>query len=82
MNVNVPLDPGATVLSVLVAYAVSDSQPLFHAAFGEATLHVTPSAAQTARFTWVDVPTVHVVVPALVKKTWKLLMTPAGELGT
>src|ERR671934_749166 len=61
--------PGDTTDFAEVAYAVVESQPLANAAFGDVTLQVTLSGAQTARFTWVGEPTTHAVVPVFAKNT-------------
>src|SRR2546428_12568273 len=73
--------PGGTAGFACVVYAVAESQvPGFHDAFGPATLHVTLSAAQTARFTWVGVPAAQTVVPVFAKNTENVLMSPGFTL--
>ena len=62
-------------------YAVAESQvPGFQAAFGEVTLQVTLSAAQTARLTCVALPAAQTVVPVLAKKTENWLVSPGFTL--
>jgi hypothetical protein len=68
--------PGATADFVCVAYAVEESQPLAHEACADVTLHVTLSAAQTARLTCVLEPATHAVRPVFAKNTENVPESP------
>src|SRR2546430_645095 len=69
LYVNAEKSPGATAVFAWVAYAVVESHPLDQDACADATLQVTLSEAQTARLTWLVVPTTQVVVPMFAKNT-------------
>src|SRR6266545_5166647 len=79
--VNAEKSPGATVVLVCLAYAVADSQdPGFHADSSGATPQVVLSSRQAARFTWVEVPETHAVVPVFAKKTENDPVSPGCRL--
>jgi len=64
-----PVWPGPTYVVEVVEYAVDESQPLAHAAFGDVVLQVVLSERHTVRSTWLAEPVSQPVLPVLLKPT-------------